>query len=123
MKIPEQYLPVMPYLILSDAKAFFQFTQAAFGAKEQLLVPGPEGTVMHVEIRIGDAVIMFGQAGESWKQKTAAFYLYVPDVDRIYQCAIAEGATSFEQPLQKEYGYTASLEDPFGNYWFIVQPA
>lgn len=63
MKIPEQYLPIMPYLILKDTKGFLKFTKE--GAEEQLIVPTEDGKIMHGEIRIFDAVVMFGNAGEN----------------------------------------------------------
>ena len=122
MTIPEQYLPVMPYLILDNAVKFMAFAQRVFDAKEQLLVPNAEGTqISHAEIRIGEAVIMFGSSGNNWPQKTSAMYIYVDDVKRIFDLAIGHGSIPQEIPNEKEYGFTAAFEDPFGNYWFIVQ--
>jgi len=120
MKIPAQYLPVMPYLIVSDSRAFYEFAQKVFGATEQLIAPAEDGNIMHGEIRIGDAVIMFAQATDAWQEKTGAMFLYVDSVDEMYEKALIEGAKPLEAPSQKEYGYTASIEDPWENYWFIV---
>lgn len=122
MKIPSQYLPVMPYLILDKAKAFLNFARVVFGAKEQMLVPGNDDTIMHGELKINDAVIMFANASETWKEKTGAMYLYVPDVKEVYATAMSHGSKSLEIPQQKEYGFSAGFEDPFGNHWFIVEP-
>jgi len=121
MKIPAQYLPVMPYLIVSDAKGFFNFAKSVFGAKEQLIVPTENNEIMHGEIRIGDAIVMFADARGSWKEKTAAMYMYIPDVSEAFKSALDNGATSLEEPQEKEYGFSAGFEDPFGNYWFIVE--
>lgn len=121
MKIPSHYLPVMPYLIVRNAKTFFEFTQAVFGATEQLLAPTDDGKIMHGEIKIGDAVIMFADAGDNWKEKTAGMYIYVSDVDAVYNTAIRKGAKSLGPPMKKDYGYTAEFEDPFGNFWFLTQ--
>lgn len=121
MRIPDQYLPIMPYLILDKASDFLTFTQKVFEAKEQLIVPNKDGSIMHGEIRIGKAVLMFGQAGDTWKPKSAAMYMYVSNVDTAYNLALLQGASSLEEPQQKEYGYSASFEDPFENHWFIVQ--
>ena len=122
MKIPPQYLPVMPYLILKNAKEFASFARSVFGATEQLLVPSENDTVMHGELKIHDAVIMFGEASESWNEKTAGMYIYVEDVDGVYQTAISRGAKSIMPPQQRDYGYTAGFNDPFGNQWWIVAP-
>ena len=123
MEIPKEYLPVMPYLILNEAEAFRKFAKTVFGATEQLIVPG-EGDrgIMHGELRIHDAVVMFAQAGDMWKEKSAGMFIFVDDVDAVYKRAIDESATSLYAPMTQEYGYTAGFEDPFGNQWWIVKP-
>ncbi|WP_224998619.1 glyoxalase/bleomycin resistance/extradiol dioxygenase family protein [Cesiribacter sp. SM1] len=120
MKIPAQYLPLMPYLILKNAKAFSDFAKTVFGAKEQLTVPAADGSIMHAELKIHDAVIMLAQAGDNWSEKTAGMYIYVEDVDSVYHAAINGGAQSLMEPQKKDYGYTAGFNDPFGNQWWIV---
>lgn len=122
MKIPETYLPVMPYLILDKATAFLDFAKNVFGAKEQLIIPGEDGrSIMHGEIKIHDAVIMFANSTEVWKQKTSGMFIFVDNLDTVYMKALEGGATSLQQPEKKEYGYTAGFEDPFGNQWWINQ--
>ena len=121
MKIPEHYLPVMPYLIIKDTKTFREFVRNVFGAKEHLIVPDDSDGVMHGEIKIHDAMIMFGNAGGEWKEKTAAMYLHVEDVDRAYDAALKNGAKSLLPPDEKDYGYTAGFEDTCGNHWYIVE--
>ncbi len=121
MNIPQNYLPVMPYLILKEAKAFINFAKIVFDAKEQLIVPGENETIMHGELKIHDAVIMFAQAGDTWTEKTAGMYIYVTDVNNVYQKALENGATALMAPEKKEYGYSGGFEDPFGNHWWIVE--
>lgn len=121
MKIPQQYLPVMPYLIVKDSMAFLNFAKEVFNAGEQLIVPAENQQIMHGELRIGDAVIMFSEASEQWKEKTAAMYIYVDSVGETYRRALSNEAKSLEAPNKKEYGYSAGIEDPFGNHWFIVE--
>lgn len=121
MTIPKQYLPVMPYIILHDAKAFATFLQKVFDATEQLLVPAPDDKLMHAEMRVSDGVIMFASAHAEWKEKTAGMFVYVTSVDTVYAKAMAEGAESLMTPQQQEYGYTAGFNDPFGNQWWLVQ--
>ena len=122
MKIPEQYLPVMPYLILNNAKGFIEFAKEVFRAKEQMIVPSDNDKIMHAEIRINDGVIMCGDAGDNIKEKTAAMFIYVHDVNEVFDMAIKKGSKSLEQPQKKDYGFSAGFEDPFGNHWFIVEP-
>ena len=121
MKIPQQYLPVMPYLILKNSKAFYEFAKSVFGAAEQYMARGENDQIMHGEIKIHDAVIMFAEASEAWKEKPAGMFIYVKKVDRIYQTALNKGAKDLMKPQQQGYGYTAGFEDPFGNQWWIVE--
>jgi uncharacterized glyoxalase superfamily protein PhnB len=120
MNIPSQYLQLMPYLIVTGAESFAQFTKNVFGAIDQALHKTDEKTVMHGELRIGQAVLMYSDASEAWPEKTAALYLYVPDVNQVYEKALAQGAKVLHTPEQKEYGYAAGFADPFGNHWFVV---
>jgi uncharacterized glyoxalase superfamily protein PhnB len=49
-------------------------------------------------------------------------YMYVDDVNNVYSKALTHSCQSLQSPEQKDYGYTAGFEDPFGNHWFIVEP-
>jgi PhnB protein len=113
----------MPYLVLNEAKAFAEFAKSVFGATEQLIVPTEDDKIMHGELKIHDAVIMFANSGDSWIQKSAAMYLYVEDVTAVYNKALMHDAKSLGGPQQKDYGYSAGFEEPFGNQWFIVEAA
>lgn len=121
MKIPSQYLPVMPYLIVNNAKDFLIFTKTVFDAVEQMTAPGEAGKIMHGEIKIHDAVVMFADASETWTEKTAAMFIYVDDVNEVYARGIKNKAKNLYAPEQKDYGFTAGFEDPFGNHWYIVE--
>ena len=121
MKIPEQYLPVIPYLVLNDPKKFLDFAKVVFGATEQHMSHSENGDIKHGELRIFDAVIMFSQANENWANKPAGMFIYVENVDRTYEAGLQQNAINLMPPAQKEYGYTAGFEDPFGNQWWLVQ--
>lgn len=122
MAIPQNYLPVMPYLILDKAPEFLEYAKKVFGATEQMIVPAENGrSIMHGEIKIGDAVIMFAGSTETWKEKSAGVFLYVTDVNRTYNAGVEQGGTSLQKPEEKEYGFSAGFEDPFGNQWWITQ--
>lgn len=123
MNIPKEYLPVMPYIILEKAQDFLEFTKKVLGATEQLIVPGEgERTIMHGEIRIFDAVIMFAQKPEGYNERSCGMFIYVENVDSIYEKAIQNNAKSLHAPVKQEYGYSAGFEDPFGNQWWVTEP-
>lgn len=125
MTIPERYLPVMPYLVLNDSAAFLEFAKKVFGAKEQMIVPDENDAargIMHGEIKIHDAVIMFAQSNEKWKQKTAGMFIYVDSVDKVYKAGLDSGGKKLQEPTKQSYGYAGGFEDPFGNQWWLSQP-
>lgn len=116
----------MPYLVLPNAGNFTAFMKLVFGAVEQLLVPRENGGIMHGELRIGDSVIMFADTTEQFGAKPASLFIYVENVDDVYEKALDAGAVSIMVPSKKEYGYTCGFSDAFGNDWwptaFIEQP-
>ncbi len=117
------YRTVTPYLVVPDADAELKFLEAAFGATESLCARNPDNTVMHAEIKVGDSLIMLGQAGDSWKALNAALYLWVDNVDEVYAKALAAGATSQSAPEDKPYGHrNAGVVDSCGITWWIGSP-
>jgi uncharacterized glyoxalase superfamily protein PhnB len=121
MQIPAHYNQLMPYLIIPNAGDFLPFMKTVFGAAEQMLVPRGEGLIMHGELRIGDAVVMFADTTEQFAARPAGMFIYVTDVDDTYAKAITAGASSTMPPAQMDYGYTCGFKDPFGNDWWPVQ--
>jgi PhnB protein len=119
--IPEGYHAVSPYLIAANAGELLEFLQKGFGAEETFRMDMPDGSVGHAEVRIGDSVVMVGQAGDAWPAVPSALHLYVTDVDATYKTALAAGATSKDEPEDQFYGdRRANVIDPSGNQWFIA---
>ncbi len=120
MPIPPQYQTVMPYLIVEGAEKFSNFTQAVFGAVEQLRVPRSPGVIMHAEINIGGSTIMFADATEQYPPRPAGMFIYVQDADETYARALYEGATAISPMADQPYGRSGGVMDPFGNSWWIT---
>jgi uncharacterized glyoxalase superfamily protein PhnB len=119
----ETYRTVTPYLVVPNADAEMRFLVEAFGATEQSCNRNPDNTVMHAELRIGDSLIMLGQAGENWKALPAALYVWIPNVDEVYAKALAAGAQSQSAPEDKPYGHrNAGVVDANGITWWIGSP-
>jgi uncharacterized glyoxalase superfamily protein PhnB len=112
----------MPYLIVPTAYKFIGFMKKVFGATEQAIVPRSEGIIMHGELRIDEAVIMFADTTDTITAKPAGIFIYMDNVDEIYAKALAAGASSLMNPTRQEYGYTCGFHDPFGNDWWPVEP-
>lgn len=118
--IPDGYHTVTPYLIVEGAEKLLDFLKQAFDAEEKVRMPKPDGSIAHAEARIGDSVVMMGDAGEQWSPMPAAIHLYVKDCDATYQRALEAGATSLQEPANQFYGdRMAGVRDLVGNMWWI----
>lgn len=103
--IPDGFHTVTPYLMVADAAALIDFLKAAFGAQELVRHGTPDGRVMHAQVKVGDSMIMMGEASaEQGGPMPASTYLYVPNVDEVYASAMAAGATSLMAPVDQFYG-------------------
>ena len=119
----DTYRAVTPYLVVSDADTELAFLKAAFGATEVECQRNPDNRVMHAEMKIGDSLVMLGQAGGRWTPRSAALYLWVDNVDATYARALQAGATSESQPEDKPYGHrNAGVIDQNGITWWIGAP-
>jgi uncharacterized glyoxalase superfamily protein PhnB len=99
---PEGYTSVAPYLIVDDAAAAIDFLTTVFDAVELRRFPDESGRLMHAEVRIDDSVVMLADGTPDWEPMPAHVHVYVPDVDDTYRRALAAGATSVQEPVQKE---------------------
>jgi len=127
--IPEGMRTVTPHLVCDGAAAAISFYETAFGATEVARLPGPDGRLMHAQIRIGDSVLMLvdempacGTVGpKSLKGTPVTLHLYVGDADACVARAVAAGA-KVVMPLADmfwgdRYGV---IEDPFGHRWSVA---
>jgi PhnB protein len=128
-KIPEGYQSVVPYLSVDDAKKAIEFYKRAFGATERGIMPGPNDTIAHAELQIGDSVIMlsdpFPQASakspKELKGTTTGLFMYVEDTDEAIQNAVDAGATITAPAEDQFWGDRFGvIQDPFGHQWQIA---
>ena len=122
---------VIPCLRYADPKAAIRFLTEAFGFVEKLVVPGPDGGVIHAELIHGEGetrgMVMLGGADRAFFDMrlpgqaggvTDCIYVVVKDVDAHCAAARAAGAEILEGPLDRDYGsreYVA--RDPGGYLW------
>ena len=119
--IPEGYHTVTPYLTVKDAAVQIDFLQKAFNATLTYQMKDDKGITRHAEMKIGDSMVMIGQARDEWTPKPANFYLYVPDCDALYKSALAAGGKSIQEPVTQFYGDRhGGVDDPNGNTWWVA---
>jgi uncharacterized glyoxalase superfamily protein PhnB len=119
--IPDGYHTVTPYLTVKGVSNLIDFLKRAFDATITEQMTAPDGTVRHAEARIGDSIVMLGEAGGEWTPKPATLYMYVQDVDSVYRRAIQAGAVSVREPANQFYGdRSGGVRDASGNEWWIA---
>jgi uncharacterized glyoxalase superfamily protein PhnB len=120
--IPDGYHTVTPYLLVDGVAELIQFLTEGFDAKLSHRLDRPDGSIMHVEVRIGDSVVMMGEPMGQFGAMPSSIYLYVSDCDSVYQRAVEAGGISVMGPTNmhhagERYG---GVRDPAGNIWWIA---
>jgi PhnB protein len=124
--IPAGYHTITPYLIVKGAAAAIDFYKWIFDAVEIMRMPGPDGAIMHAELRIGDSKIMLGEESpihpgpQTLGGSPVGLCVYFPDVDARFSAAVAAGATVVREVKDQFYGdRTGAVTDPFGHNWTL----
>ena len=119
--VPERYHSVTPYLVVQGVPKLLEFLKQTFNSTELERVPRPDGTISHAEVRIGDSVVMMGEANAQSKAMPTMLYVYVEDVDAVYKRALQAGAKPVRELKDEFYGDRAGgVADPVGNQWWIA---
>ena len=127
--VPDGYHTATPYLSVRGGENAIAFYKKAFGAEERMRMPGPGGTIMHAEIKIGDSVVMLAdenpemgtRSPSSLNGTTGSILLYLNDVDVAFGRAIAAGAKELMAPQDMFWGdRMGKLADPFGHEWALA---
>jgi len=119
--IPEGFHTITPYLTVKDAAALLDFVTHAFDARPAHVMRGPDGTIGHADVIIGDSHLMMGTARPGTPAMPAMLYLYVTDCDAAYAKALAAGATSVSEPQTQFYGDRhGAVADSNGNQWWLA---
>jgi uncharacterized glyoxalase superfamily protein PhnB len=120
--VPDGFHTVTPYLTVRGAPKVIEFLKKAFGAElSHEPIKRPDGSIMHAQVKIGDSRVMIAEENEMAKATASSLYLYVPNVDSVYQLAVKAGGTTVMEPMDMFYGdRSGGVKDPSGNSWFIA---
>jgi PhnB protein len=129
--IPEGHHTVTPHLIMNDAAKALEWYKKALGAAEVARAPGPDGRIMHAEIRIGDSLIMLNdemggaKSAKAFGGSPVSLWVYVEDCDALVNRAVAAGATVPPGPMgtvaDQFWGdRSGTIIDPEGFTWTIA---
>jgi uncharacterized glyoxalase superfamily protein PhnB len=123
-----------PYLVVSDARAALDWYTDVLGARlrgEPYV--NADGTIGHMEVDLGDAVLMFAEASDLYPDVPVrapdapttfshSLHLEVSNVDETVVLARRHGAVVQREPADQPYGRSATLVDPFGHRWLLIEP-
>lgn len=123
-------MPITAHIVVQGAERAVEFYQDAFAAQEVDRLPVPDGRLMSVQLRIGDALLHVADefpemgvlAPPSIGGTPVVLALDVADAEAVFAQAIAAGA-QVRQPVQDMFwgDRHGQLEDPFGHRWNISQ--
>jgi uncharacterized glyoxalase superfamily protein PhnB len=118
---------IFPFMRYEDAPKAIDWLERAFAFQCQLRVPGPDGTIAHAELRLGNGLIMLGSAkdddlGLTTPRKlarvTQGIYVVLDDIDAHYRKARTAGAEIVRELADTEYGSREYLaRDLEGHLW------
>jgi len=127
---PEGMPRCTPYLYYNDVSAALEWLNRTFGFGQRFSLKDKDGSIMHAEMGLEDAVIMMGSASAERQVQSPqdlggvnqSLYIYVDDVDAHYQHAKASGATILMEPDEMFWGdriyAVADMED---HQWTFAQ--
>ena len=125
--IPDGMHTLTPELICAGAADAIAFYKKAFNAVESMRFAGPNGKLLHAELKIGDSTLrvmdeMAGAFGpKSLKGSPVTINMQVANVDAVVKQAVAAGARITMPLADQLWGDRyAKLEDPFGHHWSVA---
>ncbi|MCA9665343.1 MAG: VOC family protein [Myxococcales bacterium] len=127
---PSDHASVTPHLIVDNAAEAIDFYRRAFGAEEIGRLACPQtGKVMHADVRVGDSRLWLADADDRFGTRSprqiggtaTSLHLFVPDVDKAIENAVAEGATLLMPASDQFWGARfGQVEDPYGHRWSLA---
>jgi PhnB protein len=125
--VPQGYHTITPQLTLDNAAQTIEWYKSALGAEEISKSLGPDGKVMHAELKIGDSRfmvndVMQGSKGpNAYGGSPASLWLYVEDSDQLFNRAVAAGA-KVQMPLDNQFwgDRGGAFADPAGYTWWVA---
>jgi PhnB protein len=128
--IPKGHHTVTPSIFVAGAAQAIDFYKKALDAEEVGRFPGPDGKIMHAEIRVGDSPIMLadempeqgGKGPTAYGGSPVSFFVYLENVDAAWKKALSAGGKQV-MPLEDQFwgDRAGCFEDPFGHKWWLAQ--
>src|SRR6266511_3337081 len=124
--VPEGYHTLTPQLTLDNAAQTIDWYKKALGAEEVSRSVGPDGKIMHAELKIGDSRfmvndVMMGKGPQAYGGSPSSLWLYVNNSDEFFKRAVDAGA-KVEMPLADQFwgDRGGAVKNPAGDKWWIA---
>ena len=126
--IPAGCHAITPYLVVRGAAQAIEFYRHVFDAVEIFRLPMGE-KIGHAELQIGNSRIMLADefpdhdalAPAHFGGTPVSLLIYVPNVDEVFDRALAAGARLKRPLVDQFYGDRSGMVvDPFGHIWSIA---
>ena len=125
-----------------NAREAVAWYEKAFGFERVIVVDAPDGSVMHSELRYGEAIVMVAEGSAAREARfgvsgrapaviggaiTQSLFLYVDDVEAHCAQAVAAGARVTYALADNDYGpeywtdRSYGCLDPDGHLWWFSQ--
>jgi PhnB protein len=125
--VPQGYHTITPQLTLEDAAQTIDWYKRALGAEELSRSLGPDGKVMHAELKIGDSRFMVndpmpGSKGpKAYGGSPASMWLFVENSDALFKRAVDAGGT-VQMPMEDQFwgDRAGAFAEPSGYTWWIA---
>jgi PhnB protein len=124
--VPEGYHTITPQLALDNAAQTMDWYKKALGAEELSRSVGPDGKIMHAELKIGGSRfmvndVMMGKGPQAFGGSPASLWLFVNDSDALFNRAVGAGAKVHMPIADQFWGDRAgAVIDPAGYTWWIA---
>jgi len=116
------YQSVNSYLVSDSADALITWLSEVFDCSERgVREIHSDGRIGHAEVQLGNSVVMLSDASPDHPARPSVTYVYVPDVDAVYERAAAAGATNLREPQEWPWGdRVTGFHDPADNRWWVA---
>jgi PhnB protein len=125
--VPDGYHTITPQLTMDNAAKAIDWYKSALGAQEVSRSAGPDGKIMHAELKIGDSRFMLNDAMGGAKSAKAlggspsAMWVFTEDADALFNRAVKAGG-QVQVPLSDQFwgDRGGAVGDPEGYTWWIA---
>ena len=125
--VPDGFQTMTPQLTLDNAAETIDWYKRALGVEEVSRGLGPDGKIMHAELKVGNSrfmvndVMVPGKGPQAMGGSPASFWLYVDNSDTLFDRAVSAGA-QVQMPMADQFwgDRAGAVADPAGYTWWIA---